>query len=77
MTEARSKRRPSTCMSADPEAQAGQDQVAHDGMVAVDRVAAAGEVQIIAVRAEQVVELVVEAAEGIGAAAVVALRRCG
>ena len=57
MTDARSKRRPSTCMSADPEAQAGQDQIADDGMVAVDRVAAAGEVQIAAVGAEQVIQL--------------------
>ena len=47
-------------------------QLAHDRVVAVDRVAAAGEVEVAPVRAEHVIELVVEAAEGIGPAAVVA-----
>ena len=55
-----------------PEAQAVENQFADDGMVAIDGVAAAGEVEVIAVRPEHVIKLIVQAAKGIGSAAVVA-----
>src|SRR5262245_12995591 len=42
-------------------------------MVAINGVAAPGKVQVIAAGADHVIQLVVQAAEGIGAAAVVAL----
>ena len=60
---------------ADPVAEAGHDEVADDGMVAVDGVADAGEVEVPAAIVEEVVEFVVEAAEGVGAAAIVAFTR--
>ena len=56
-----------------PEAQAVHQQLADDGVVAIDGVAAPGKVQITAVRPDHVVEEVVQAAEGVGAAAVVPL----
>ena len=57
----------------DPVLEAAEDDVADDGVVAVDRVAAAGEVQIPALFVKQVEELVVEAAVAVGSAAVVPL----
>ncbi len=47
----------------DPVAQAVEDEIAHDGVVAVYRVAAAGVVRVFAVFLEDVVDHVVEPAE--------------
>ena len=75
-TEARSNRKPSTCMSADPVPQAVEDQAAHHRVVRVQRVAGAGVVRVAgAVRLEDVVRVVVEAAEGEGRPLVVPFRR--
>ena len=57
----------------DPVAQAGEHEVADDGVVAVNGVAAAGEIEVGAGGPEEVVELVIEAPEGIGSASVVPL----
>src|SRR5262249_2019131 len=49
-----------------PEAQAVEDQLAHGGMVAVDRVAAASEVEVVTIAVEQVIELIIQAAKVTG-----------
>ncbi len=71
---ARSKRKPSTCISGDPVAQAIHDQLQHARLDHVQRVAAAGEIHVVAlVWGEAVVGGVVDAAEGEGGTQFVAL----
>ena len=62
-------------VSGDPVAQAVQNHLPHDGVVAVDRVAAAAEIVVLPLRRQQVVDVVVKALEREEGPLFVALRR--
>ena len=76
---ARSKRKPSTCISVHPVAQAVHDELQHARVLHVERVAAAGEVHVVArvFGRQAVVAGVVDAAEATASAPAGCPRRCG
>ena len=75
-TEARSNRKPSTCMWATQYRRLSTDEAAHHRVVRVQRVAGAGVVRVArAVGLEEVVRVVVEAAERERGSVVVPFRR--